>query len=328
LDQTDNIDFSSAARDALRYLRSRLGFELWMVTRAEGEHWVVLETEGDRYGITPYASFQWKDSFCYHMVTGQAPRIAPDSDSIPAYASARIGRHVAIGAYIGVPLTYQDGALFGTLCAIDPLPQPAEIEKELLLVEVVAKMLSGVLAAELRAVEAERLKERELDAAETDPLTGLSNRDGWERMLRAEERRCKRYCNPAFIVLVDLDGLNALNGLRGYDAGDKLIRRAARVIRKTVRDGDLVARLGGDQFGILGTSANPAAEQLLHSLRRALERGGVRASLGMCARVPVLQLNELCLEARQLMYGEKAARRLQITAVQLRNSSRSQTFPL
>jgi GAF domain-containing protein len=59
------------------------------------------------------------------------------------YALAGISRQVPIGAYIGVPLTYQDGELFGTLCAFDPQPQPPDIENELPLVEMIGKMLSG-----------------------------------------------------------------------------------------------------------------------------------------------------------------------------------------
>lgn len=328
MDQADVSDFSSAARGALRYLKSKFGFELWMVTRTEGDQSIVLETEGNQYGVTPLTSFQWADSFCSRMVTGAAPRIAPDSALVPAYALAAISQRVPIGAYIGVPLTYQDGALFGTICAFDPSPQPTSIEKELPLVEMVAKMLSGVLAAELRAIDAERRKERATVDSDTDVLTGLINRHAWNRMLKIEEERCQRYGNPAYVVLIGLDGLKNINASLGHDAGDKLIRRTGKVIRKSVRDSDVVARLDGDQFGILGTPCSPVtAEQILTRVRKALERAGVRASMGMAVRVPALQLGDLQQEADQLMYGEKTARKLRSTAGNLRRIARSQTFP-
>jgi diguanylate cyclase len=329
VNQTDSSDFSSAARGALQYLHSKLGFDLWMITRTEGERSIVLEAVGESYGMAPYASFNWADSFCARMVKGDAPRIAPNSSAIPAYALAGMSQHVAIGAYIGVPLTYQDGGLFGTLCAFDPQPQPSAIENELPLVEMIAKMLSGVLAAELRAVDAERTKERTQIELETDLLTGLFNQRGWERMLDVEEQRCRRYANPAYVALMALDGLSGINSSLGHDAGNKLLRRTAKVIRKNVRDTDIIARLGGDEFAILGAPCNPVtAEQIVKRVRKALERAGVRASLGMASRVPALHLGELWTEADQLMFGEKTARKLSNTAGKLLRISRSQTFPL
>jgi diguanylate cyclase (GGDEF)-like protein len=299
-----------------------------MVTRAEGDLSIILEAEGDGYGFAQFTSFFWADTFCSRMVAGRAPRAAPDSATIPAYALSGLARQVPIGAYIGVPLTYQDGALFGTLCAIDPNPQPPTIENDLPLVEMVAKMLSGVLAAELRAVDAERQKERTPAQAETDALTGLFNRNGWDRMLHVEEERCQRYGNPAFLIRIDLDGLKSINETFGAFAGDKLLRRSAKVLRKTVREVDVVARLGGDEFGVLGTPGNAsAAEQILRRVQKALERAGVKASIGMASRVPALHLGELVAEAEQVMYGEKTARKLRATAGNLRRISRSQTFP-
>jgi diguanylate cyclase (GGDEF)-like protein len=238
-----------------------------------------------------------------------------------------MGITAPIGAYLGVPLTYQDGAVFGTLCAIDSQPKPAAAEQDLPLIEMVAKMLSGVLSAELRAVEAERERERYATEEESDALTGLFNRAGWERMLRVEEERCRRYGGAAFILLVDLDGLTALNETRGREAGDKLIRRASKVVRKSVRDSDVVARLSGDEFGVLGTSNYPpSTEDLLRRVRKALERAGVRASLGMASRIPALELGEMWVEANQFLQSEKAARKLNARAGHLRKIYRSQVF--
>ncbi len=308
MDQTDASDFSSAARGALQFLHAKFGFGLWMVTRTEGDRSIVLEVVGDRDSIEPFSCIE--------------------AAAVPSVKGLLTGQTPLAGAYLGFPLVNHDGIPFGTLCAIDSKPQPELIEDELPLVEMVAKMLSGVLAAELRAVEAERQKERAIAEAETDPLTGLFNRAGWDRMIQSEEDRCKRYGDSAFVVLVDLDGLKAINETLGFEAGDKLIRRTAKVLRKSVRECDVVARLSADKFGILGTPCNPVvAEQILQRLRKTLERAGVRASLGMATRVPALHLGDLCNEADQLMYGEKTARKLRKTAGQLRRISRSKTYP-
>lgn len=87
----------------LRLLHNRLGFDLWMVTRTEGDDWIVLHAEDHGYGIQDGTVFRWADSFCARMVEGEGPRIAPRSDAVPAYAAAPIGSQVRIGAYVGVP---------------------------------------------------------------------------------------------------------------------------------------------------------------------------------------------------------------------------------
>ena len=90
--------FSRIAQDALRQLHARMGFGLWMLTRAEGEDWIVLAAEDHGYNLEPRSVFRWSDSFCSRMVQGLGPRIAPDAVKIPEYASAPIGKYTKIGA--------------------------------------------------------------------------------------------------------------------------------------------------------------------------------------------------------------------------------------
>lgn len=78
-----------------------------MVTRTEGEDWIVLPAEDRGYDVKEGDVFRWTDSFCSQMVEGRGPCIAPQSDLIPAYANAPIGQQVSIAAYVGLPLTEQ-----------------------------------------------------------------------------------------------------------------------------------------------------------------------------------------------------------------------------
>jgi len=100
-------DFASAARAVISFLHRRLGFGLWMVTRTEGDDWIVLQSEDHGYQVAPGKVFRWADSFCAEMVQGHGPRIAPDSQRVRAYAAAPIGRQVEIGAVPEVELTYE-----------------------------------------------------------------------------------------------------------------------------------------------------------------------------------------------------------------------------
>ncbi|MFI9651240.1 GAF domain-containing protein [Guyparkeria halopsychrophila] len=113
-------DFHTACQAVLAHLSERTGLGLWMMTRTEGEDWIVLQAEGDRYTVAGGDVLHWTDSFCSLMVVGKGPQVAPQADEVPAYREAPIGLQVPIGAYVGVPVLRDDGELFGTLCAIDP----------------------------------------------------------------------------------------------------------------------------------------------------------------------------------------------------------------
>jgi diguanylate cyclase (GGDEF)-like protein len=299
-------DFERASQAVLEFLHGRLGFSLWMVTRVQGDDFIVLQSKDEGYGVSPGTVIRWADSFCSQMVKGNGPRIAPDSEAVPAYAAAPVGRQVPVRAYIGVPLTHADGRLFGTLCAIDPARQPDAIVEEQQLIELLASMLSAILDADLKLSEEVRRNEHlELEAL-VDPLTSLQNRRAWDRLLAREEERCRRYGHTATVFVIDLDQLKEVNDAEGHAAGDALLVRAATALREVVRDVDIVARLGGDEFGLIAVECDSAgAELLLGRLRDALDEWQVKASVGLAVREASSGLARAWEQADRLMYAQK-----------------------
>lgn len=138
-------DFDSASVDILDFLHGRLGFALWLVTRVEKDQWVIKQARDEGYGVEVGDAYRFADTYCARMVEGQGPRFAPETSSVPCYAAAGIGTELPIAAYIGVPLLRADGSLYGTLCAIDPAPQPPAVGHELPLVELSGRILSSLL---------------------------------------------------------------------------------------------------------------------------------------------------------------------------------------
>jgi diguanylate cyclase (GGDEF)-like protein len=259
------------------------------------------------------------------MISGDGPRVAPDTDLVAAYVTAPITQQLTVRAYIGVPLSLPDGTLFGSLCAIDPARQPDDIVEEQHLIELLASMLSSILNSELKAAEEARRNERLEMEALVDPLTGLANRRAWDELLAREEERCRRYGHPTAVFVLDLDDLKEVNDAAGHAAGDALLTGTAAALRDAVRDADVVARLGGDEFGIIAVECDATgAEQLLTRIRDALDRPGIRASVGIALREPTHGLERAWQEADRLMYQQKRARwPLELSVAVAEEASRS-----
>lgn len=306
-----NFDsFDSAGHAILKFLHQRLGFDLWMITRTEGDDWIVLQAEDHGYGVKPGQVFRWADSFCSHMVKGKAPCIAPRSDEVELYAAAPIGKQVNIQAYIGQPLLKSDGELFGTLCAINPTPQSDALNQEKDLIEFMAALLTHILQMELKQTEQLRQIERLQAKAMTDELTQLYNRRGWEHFIAIEEERSQRYGNLSAVYVIDLDGLKEVNDTEGHAVGDQLIQRAANALRDVARKSDIVARLGGDEFSILSVDTDHAgAISLFERIGQALDEVQVGASIGFALRHPSFGLQQAICQADQQMYFHKRSKK-------------------
>lgn len=93
--------------------------------------------------------------------------------------------------------------------------------------------------------------------ANTDPLTGLLNRRSLEHEVRALIHDDRAFA----LVLADLDNFKVLNDTHGHDAGDRALRIFARILRDTLRNGDLLCRYGGEEFLVVlpGLTADEAA---------------------------------------------------------------------
>ena len=115
-----------------------------------------------------------------------------------------------------------------------------------------------------------RQADRLAELSRTDPLTGLSNARGLFDRMDAELARSRRYRQPLALLLVDLDGLKGINDRYGHRAGDEAIRSLADVIRSELRDSDVGARWGGDEFAVLAPSTSKEAAVALAERIRAL----------------------------------------------------------
>ncbi len=128
-------------------------------------------------------------------------------------------------------------------------------------------MLAGHLR---RSVQHARL------AAESDDLTQLLNKRGFQTRLDAEANRSLRTGRPLTVAFLDCDDFKAINDTLGHVTGDELLRTIAQTLQRNVRNYDSVARMGGDEFAILFPEMPPAkaqltADRLIEAIRSTMQ---------------------------------------------------------
>jgi diguanylate cyclase len=297
----------------LECLKQQIPFKLWMVTRVDDNDWTVIRCLDETYGIVPGKIFAWSDSYCARMVRGEGPLFAEDVQHINTYRQAPINQvlPIPIGAYIGLPILMQDGHLAGTLCAMDPSPQLPLSEQQKSLVLTLTRALNTLQIIFAEAENSRRKAEKYRYEAETDALTSVYNRRGWELALLDQEQATARTAQNAMIAIIDLDDLKAINDSQGHSAGDALLVAAAQILTREVRDEDVIARLGGDEFavlvaGISGTSASTLSERL----QQALAQANIKASIGYALRLAHKTMTETVRAADMAMYRNKQERQI------------------
>jgi diguanylate cyclase (GGDEF)-like protein len=240
-------------------------------------------------------------SFCAAATQGDDVVVVPD-----AAADARFSENPLvlgdpqIRFYAGCPLRAADGTHLGTLCVIDRQPRELRDGDAHLLTD-----LAGLVENELRAIQ----------LASLDPLTGLTNRRGFDTIALHTLALCDRVERPATLLLFDLDNLKQINDKHGHSEGDRVLRDFADQLLVSFRNSDVVARLGGDEFCVLlsGTEGE-AARVPLRLLDRRLEgedgRPRVTYSVGVAPYDSERHSSAAMLleDADARMYAHKRAR--------------------
>jgi diguanylate cyclase (GGDEF)-like protein len=166
----------------------------------------------------------------------------------------------------------------------------------------VAALLAHEAAAAIDRADA---MEHLADEALTDVLTGLPNRRAWDAHLNRAVAEHQHWA----IAILDFDHFKQYNDTFGHPAGDRLLKEAAAGWRDFVRAGDVLARLGGEEFGLLLLDCDPrSAEEVTERLRRHVPRGRT-CSAGIAHRRPGETPEVVTVRADQALYRAKAAGR-------------------
>jgi diguanylate cyclase (GGDEF)-like protein/PAS domain S-box-containing protein len=154
-----------------------------------------------------------------------------------------------------------------------------------------SRQVTHVVVVSRDITERHQIEERMRHLANHDVLTALPNRNMFIDYLGQALAIARRYCTRVAVMFVDLDYFKAINDSLGHDAGDHVLKWAAERIRGCLREEDLVARQGGDEFCVMvttrngGASVRLVAEKILETLAEPLSVGGqtlrMSASIGI-----------------------------------------------
>jgi two-component system cell cycle response regulator len=186
-------------------------------------------------------------------------------------------------------------------------------------------LVKGTIDAEMLrrsisyAIERNRMQQELQALALRDELTGLLNRRGFEPIAEQQLRLAEREEADVAVLFLDVDGLKRVNDELGHAMGSRLLIDAADAIRSAIRQSDVPARVGGDEFSVLLMGGRAAADNVIRRLNDHIERVNAASSASYTLSLSVgtavsapgdrRSLSRLMSEADDLMYEDKRARR-------------------
>ncbi len=148
------------------------------------------------------------------------------------------------------------------------------------------------------------------ELTETDALTGLFNRNFYERWVEIILAQAERVNVPVSFVMIDMDGLKTINDKQGHAAGDKLLRKLAKELSTNARKSDIVIRLGGDEFLQIFWDCDEANAIMAMSKRLSTsEKNGIGFSFGVSEWKKGGSMSQVVAEADKKMYEMKRVRK-------------------
>lgn len=250
------------------------------------------------------------------IVDHQEPVVVGDIEHDP-FSAAEILREGDFRAYLGVPIVFE-GESLGVLYAIDR--ERREYGRD------DVDFMSILAKRAATAIGLARLFEQLNELARTDDLTGVANRREFMRVASAELERDRRSARGLAVMVFDADDFKRVNDRYGHGVGDEVLVEIVRRAVASVRAIDLVARIGGEEFGVVVPEADAAtAGSIAERVRAAIEadpvvtRAGavsVTVTVGVAGRSPAdTELSDLLRRADQALYdGKRAGRNCVVVA--------------
>ncbi|MDM5128284.1 GGDEF domain-containing protein [Aeromonas salmonicida] len=324
---TEARDLESLTRPLLEMLETVTGLESTYLTQIDLEQsaqHILYARNSAALQIPEGGSVDWSDTLCRRALDEGRLYAADVADRWGDSAAARA---MGIRTYMSSPVRTSSGSLYGTLCGASAEHKPLVTGSEHL-IAFFARLIAEHVEREQLLQQLQQANNELSRQALSDPLTGLPNRRALMLELHRLFSLLKRTGHPLLISFIDLDGFKAINDTHGHDAGDLLLQTMAQQLAGALRSGDLLARVGGDEFVAVGMgplSGEETVEAAVHCFQRRLfEQSQVQlplasqvldypgASVGVVAVDPAsISIDDALRQADACMYAVKRQRRAQ-----------------
>lgn len=267
--ESENLE--GLVRPLLELLESVTGLESTYLTTIDLERDVqqILFSRNVRaLNIPERLRVRWDDTLCKRALDEKRPYV---DDVAAHWGDSDAARALGITTYLSEPVHVADGELYGTLCGASRAQVPVTEDTRRLL-----KMFSKLIARQLeRDRLLARLKDENREQKElalSDALTGIPNRRALTSELARALANARRSGSAVHVAFIDLDRFKAINDKHGHDVGDRFLIAIAKRLLGGMRDGDFVARHGGDEFVVFGPATSDSHGESRAVIRERLER--------------------------------------------------------
>ncbi len=229
-------------------------------------------------------------SFCGHAILSDEPLVVPDAAQDARFVdNPLVTGDMHLRFYAGVQLYSVDRKKIGTLCVIDSRPRqlgPGELDA----LRDLARMVEQLVYHRQLAMAAQSLSERLQDCAPApggspasgelawlvahDLLTGLPNRQAMLRAIQGSIAGWRADGTPALVACINVDRFKRFNETLGHRAGDEILVGLATSLQALLREGDMLARAGSDEFLLLlhARGEHPEPERAFDRIMAAANR--------------------------------------------------------
>jgi diguanylate cyclase (GGDEF)-like protein/PAS domain S-box-containing protein len=290
--------FDLVAEEVARHL----GVSLGLVCRFDDDRGVIVGRWSSGAPITALTLPLSGGGALAQVARSEAPARVDDyarlvQDVIHPIAGSQFKASVAAPVFSPVGVW---GAVLASTSHPEPLPAGAEHQ--------LADFADLVAMAVANAADRARL----VELAATDPLTGLANHRAFHERLRGEVQRAARHGRPLSLVMLDVDHFKRVNDTHGHGVGDEVLREIVRRLRAEAREGELIGRVGGEEFGwILPDTGIDGGREAAERARRAIcespfpTAGAITISAGVCDLTRAREVEQLVLFADGALYWAK-----------------------
>lgn len=267
---TEDGDLESLVRSLLELLEAVTGLESTYLTSIDiesGIQKILFARNSSQLRIPEGLEVPWGDTLCKRALD---EGVGYTNDVPGRWSDSAAARALGLTTYISEPVCVGNDELYGTLCGASK--QNVEVSEE---ARRLLAMFSSLIARQLerdKLLETLRREHHTLrEYALSDPLTGIANRRAMEEELKRAMANADRSNGAVHLAFIDLDGFKSINDVYGHDAGDRFLIEISKALKAGLREGDFVARIGGDEFVVFGNAYSEDHEGSRRAIQARLE---------------------------------------------------------